>query len=280
MLSRQNLRESYFHLANTIFGLNFDKWYASGYWDDKFIPYVLYDGDLAVSSAGVCVNDILWRGRRKRYVQLSTVMTLPEYRNKGLNRWLIEYVLNEWSDLCDAVYLLANDTVVDFYPKFGFDEFTEYDFTVPVRKVEGEYRKLNMDNADDLNLMKSKYAAGNPFAEVKANNFSQFMFHCLNFQSENIYCLDQQDAVVIMEHDGTQMICYDILAGSDAPLDEILGVLANDDTQTAHLGFTPRVIEGCSVKETLEEDYHLFVLAGKENIFKEHKVKFPLLSRA
>ncbi|WP_336624361.1 hypothetical protein [Clostridium boliviensis] len=44
--------------------------------------------DTAVSSVGVCINDISWQDQRKRYVQISTVMTLPEYRNKGLNRYL------------------------------------------------------------------------------------------------------------------------------------------------------------------------------------------------
>ena len=32
----------------------------------------------------------------------------------------MEWILQNWSDRCDGIYLFANDTVLDFYPKFGF----------------------------------------------------------------------------------------------------------------------------------------------------------------
>lgn len=83
----------------------YEKWYQSGYMDNRYIPYVIMHGDTAVSSVAVCVNDIKWKGQQKRYVQISTVMTLPEYRKKGLNRYLMENVLADWVNKCDAVYL-------------------------------------------------------------------------------------------------------------------------------------------------------------------------------
>lgn len=70
ILSRQDTRESYFELANTVFGLKFDNWYQSGYWDNKFIPYVLYDGNVAAASVGVCINNVIWKNMSKLYVQL------------------------------------------------------------------------------------------------------------------------------------------------------------------------------------------------------------------
>ena len=280
VLSHSNVRESYFQLANTIFGLAFDRWHNSGYWDGGFIPYVLLDKGMAVSSVAVCVNDLTWRDSGKRYVQISTVMTLPEYRKKGLNRWLMEYVINEWKEKCDAIYLLANDTVVDFYPKFGFEEFTEYDHMIPVQKIPGTYKKLNMDNCDDMSLIVSRYKASNPFSELKVNNLGQFIFHCLQFLSNDIYYLEQFNAVVIVTYNGRMMTCYDIFTDSICGINDVIGILANENTELAHLGFTPNQIINCLVQETQEEDYHLFVLAGKDNIFKDHKIKFALLSRA
>ena len=272
-------RESYFHLANVIYGLNFDKWYNSGFWDNKFIPYVLYDKDIAVSSVGVCINDVIWQNSNKCYLQISTVMTLPEYRRKGLNRWLMEYVLKEWDNKCDAIYLLANNSVVDFYPKFGFEEFTEYDFTIPVQKIKGEYRKLNINNKEDLELLIKKYEISNPFAEIKVKNFSLFMSYCLNLH-DHIYYLKQYDTVALVKHDGNKMICYDIFTNLNVDINEILGVLADENTEYAYLGFTPKSTEKCSVVKSQEEDNHLFVLSGKVNIFRDNKIMFPLLSRA
>jgi len=279
--SRPDLCAAYCQLAKAVYRrLDFEKWYQAGYWDDKYIPYVLFDGELAVSSVAVCVNDVLWRGEHKTYAQLSTVMTLPEYRNRGLNRWLMEYVLDEWRDKCDAVYLLANDGVVGFYPKFGFEEFTEYDFTMPVRKTTGEYRRLDINSSADLDLLTKMYAVSNPFTDLHVLNFSQFMFHCLHFVTDDICHVEQYNAAAIVQREGSRLICYDVYTDSGASLGEILGVLADEQTEYAYLGFTPKACENCSAVASQEEDNHLFVLEGKDNIFKTDKIMFPLLSRA
>lgn len=152
-------RRSYFQLADQIYGLKFEEWYQSGYWDNRFIPYIIMHEDIAVSSVAVCVNDISWQDRQKRYVQISTVMTLPEYRNKGLNRYLMEAVLSEWKDNCDAIYLLANDSVVDFYPKFGFEEFKEFQYSKSIFNAKGAFRKLDIEDPDDWSLIIEKYAS-------------------------------------------------------------------------------------------------------------------------
>jgi len=280
-MSRRKTREGYFRLAHTMFGLNFDKWYDSGFWSrDRFIPYVLYHKGVAVSSVGVCVNEVQWQNTTQRYAQISTVMTLPEYRRRGLNRWLMEYVLREWRDYCDAIYLLGNDSVVDFYPKFGFEEFTEYDFTVPVRKAKGEVKKLDINELEDLVILVQKYRESNPFAALKVNNISQMLFHCMQFLSDDIFYVEQYDAVAIVRHRGNKMTCYDVFASANCRLDDILGVLANESTEYAQLGFTPKDLETCTVVESQEEDNHLYVLPGKSNIFRDHQVMFPLLSRA
>lgn len=89
VLSQQDTRESYFELANTVFRLEFDNWHQSGYWDNKFIPYVLYDGSVAVASVGVCINDVVWKNMSKCYVQFSTVIgerTHFGVRSPNLNR--------------------------------------------------------------------------------------------------------------------------------------------------------------------------------------------------
>lgn len=64
--------------------------------------------------------DTVWRGEALRLVQLGTVMTAPAHRGKGLARSLMEAVLDDWGRTCDGVYLYANGTVLEFYPKFGF----------------------------------------------------------------------------------------------------------------------------------------------------------------
>lgn len=298
-------RGAYFELAKAVFGLDFQAWHDAGYMKGGFVPYVLFVGAAAVSSVGVCVNYVSEDGvcvngvnvngmcvncegarpygAHKRYAQISTVMTLPEYRNKGLSGWLMEYVLAEWAAKADAVYLLANDSVAGFYPKFGFEEFYEYDFFAPVKRapgVRGGVRKLNAADPRDMGLLAEKYRVYNPFSKIKVINFDQFMFHCLTFRSGDLYYIVQYDAAAIAGYEGRNLICYDVYTDSGCTLGDILGALARDDTECAYLGFTPVDAAGWHAEISREEDTHLFVLSGKENIFKDCKVKFPLLSRA
>ncbi len=279
-LKDEATRRSYSQLAEQIYGLKFEEWYQSGYWDNRFIPYIIMHEDIAVSSVAVCINDIVWQDQQKRYVQISTVMTLPEYRNKGLNRYLMEEVLNEWKDNCDAIYLLANDSVVDFYPKFGFEEFKEFQYSKSIIKENGAYKKLNIEDYDDWNLIIQNYKLANPFSEYKVDNLSQFVFHCIQFMSKDIYYIEQYDAVVVARLENNRLYCYDIFTGGNYRMDDILSIIANENTDIICLGFTPKLKEGYLIEESQEEDTHLFVLKGKENIFKDYKVMFPMLSRA
>ncbi|MDF2542452.1 MAG: family acetyltransferase [Herbinix sp.] len=279
-LKEEVTRMRYFQLAKQIYGLKFEKWFQSGYCDNRFVPYIIMHEDIAVSSVAVCINDISWQDQKKRYVQISTVMTLPEYRNKGLNRYLMEVVLNEWKDKCDAIYLLANDSVIDFYPKFGFDEYKEFEYSKSISKTIGTYRKLDIEDPDDWKLIISKYMLGNPFSEFKIDHLSLFVFHCIQFVSKDIYYIDQYDAVVVAQYDNNRLICYDIFTDGNFRVDDILSIMANENTDIICLGFTPKSKEGYIIEESQEEDTHLFVLKGKKNIFKENKVMFPMLSRA
>nr|WP_307897013.1 GNAT family N-acetyltransferase [Clostridium botulinum] len=138
------LRNSFNTLTEKTYGFNFKQWYEDGYWGDKYIPYSLLDGDNVVSNVSVNIIDFLILGEEKRYVQIGTVMTDEEYRGQGLCRTLMERVIKEWEDKCDLIYLFANDSVLDFYPKFGFDKCDEYQYAINKNKKE-EARKNKKD---------------------------------------------------------------------------------------------------------------------------------------
>lgn len=80
-------------------------------------------------------------------------MTDKEYRGMGLSRWLIEKTLEDWKDKCDAVYLFANDSVLNFYPKFGIEKALEYQYKKKVNKKCEIVKKLDMSEAHDRRLL-------------------------------------------------------------------------------------------------------------------------------
>lgn len=274
-------REAYFKLARKVFGLDFSVLYTSGYWGDRFIPHTLFDKDKAVASVGVVIHDMKWQGRIKRCLQLSTVMTDPDYQGHGLNRYLMEKVLAKWRDNCDLIYLYANASVADYYPKFGFEKATEYLYSQPIAPKEGTLRKLDLTVPADMEFLAEKYAQSNPFSALTMeNNVYLLMFHCLMFLRDNLYYSEKYDAVVIAEVNGDNLFCYDIYTQAGCQRSDILGAFAADGIKTVTFGFTPRSAENSSIRPSQEEDTTLFVLKGKENLFIDNKITFPHLSRA
>ena len=279
-MQNEKVRKNYFEFINQAFGLDFTPWSQSGF-SGSFIPYTLFDGDAAVASVGIAISNFKWKDSLKKYAQISTVATGQAYRKKGLSRWLMTNVINEWKDKADSIYLYANDSVVDFYPKFGFEATNEYRYKLIAAKKQGNFRKLNIKDRDDVALLIRKYHESNPFSLIPTHeNAEMMMFHCVTFLQENIYYIEQYDAVVIADYENDDLFCYDIFTNANCSIYDVLGVLVSNNTKTITLGFTPKFSDNYSIEKVCEEDTTLFVLHGKENLFCDNKITLPFLSRA
>lgn len=152
----KELRESFFELANNVFGLNFVNWYEKGFWGSNYVPYSYIDDNKVIANVSINIIDMIVHGTQHRALQVGTVMTHPEYRNRGLSEKLMNKVLAEYKDSYDIMYLFANDSVLDFYPKFGFDLVEEYQyfttFTSEIKSIS-KLRKLDVENNEDINFI-------------------------------------------------------------------------------------------------------------------------------
>lgn len=269
------IKDSFNVLAKKTFDLEFEDW------GSDYIPHVLLDGDVVVANVSVNSINIKYKSELKHYIQLGTIMTDSDYRGRGLSRWLIEKVISIWSEASDAIYLFANDSVLDFYPKFGFVKANEYQCKKTIYKEKGKVKKLNMECNDDVELLLSKYALSNPFSALKVvDNTEILMFYCTRFMREDIYYLEEYEVVAIAEYSEGSMVVYDAFGNRGFSLEDILSTLSREDKVIAYLGFYPENIEGYEVCDFHEEDTTLFVLKDKENIFSTNKLMFPLLSHA
>ena len=116
----KTLRNSFNELAKKTFDLDFEDWYQNGYWKEQYNPYSIVFNNRVI--ANVSVNDMEFEidEKRKHYIQLGTVMTEPKYRNRGLIRKLMQEIEQDFKEKIDGYFLFANDSVLEFYPKFGF----------------------------------------------------------------------------------------------------------------------------------------------------------------
>ncbi|MEG0848160.1 MAG: GNAT family N-acetyltransferase [Niameybacter sp.] len=267
-------------LAVNVFELSFEKWYEKGYWRDKYFPYTLFDGDKAVANVSASMIHTLVGGEPKLYIQIGTVMTDAHYRGRWLSRRLIQALIEEWQDKCDGIYLYANDTVLDFYPRFGFEKATEYRYSKLINARPTGFIKLNMDQEADVKLLENYYNNGNPFSErPMLYNFGLLMFYCGTFLKDCVYYSEALACVVIASYEENVMTCYDIYCDEQKAMDSILQSIAQKETTIITFGFMPKETIGCTI-EVLENEDQLFVYSNKENMFNESKMMLPLLSHA
>lgn len=277
------LRKAYNELAEKTFGLNFEPWYQSGYCGNNHIPYTLFDGKKAVSNVSVNVMEIAWQGKVRHYIQLGTVMTDPAYGGQGLSRYLMEEVLRDWKDKADAIFLFANQSVLEFYPRFGFERQTQYQWSRSIEAIAGEKKsvgfnaeKLDIENPEHLNLLKNCYEKSNPFSKLQTvNGFGLLMFYCGSFLKDCIYYIPEMNGVVIAELEDDVLYCLDIFCEAGKELNQILSAVAGEKVNQVVFKFTPTEQKECKIQKIEDDDDALFVLKGKENIFAEEKLLFP-----
>ena len=275
------LRSSFMELSEQIFGISFYDWYKHGFWTDNYIPYSVVSRNKIIANASVNIMDFDLMGESKRYIQIGTVMTAPEYRNKGLSRALLNEIISDWKDKCSCLYLFANASVTDFYPKFGFRRAYEYQFDFKAEKNNLCFEKLDITKKKDLNTIAVCYEYGNPYSALHCkNSFGLIMFWLGSFLKNCIYYSRAYDTVLIAEIDKDRLFCYDIWGkGGKSPEFFISGVTAHD-TKRVFLGFTPSKPGNGQFNKISNSDDALFILNGSENIFDKNKMMFPLLSHA
>jgi len=279
------LRNSFNLLTKQTYNFDFEKWYKSGYWKENCILYSLLDNDKMVSHITVSVIDFIVLGEKKRFVQLGTVMTDEQYRNQGLSRVLMDTVIEEWENKCDMFYLFANDSVLDFYPKFGFIAVDEYQASKQISIIESPYsvRKMDIDNVSDLNLLyeTAKNAAAQ-FALSMVDNAGLVMFYCNYFElfsfKDNLFYIQDLNAIAVADYEEDTLILYDILPTKKIEIENVLNALATEQTKRATLKFMPINSENYEVTLFKEEDSTLMVMGDKEELFKNNKLMFPMLS--
>ncbi|CAM4310249.1 GNAT family N-acetyltransferase [Erysipelothrix inopinata] len=275
ILNMPAIRQSFNKLTLEVFEISFEDWYQQGYWKDQYQPYVLLDNDVVV--ANVSVNKMRIKKDSDIYnvIQIGTVCTQEAYRNKGLIRYLMNQVLTDYKDQC--IYLFANDTVLDFYPKFGFKYHNEYQYVISNEQPSNhDFKKINLSGANHLSHFTQYYKIGNPFSKVEMiDNLSLIMFYLSGPFSEMIYYSKSLEIYAIYD-DETHML-FDVYGTIKLSLEEIIGSLT--DTSKVTLGFTPIDSQNMHVTEGDFDDNALFVINDSENTFG-NTMCLPYLSHA
>lgn len=257
-------RKSFNALAKKTFWIDFEKWYELGFWNDRYICYSLLDQDQVIANVSANLLNWVFEGKRLNAIQIGTVMTHPDYRKRGLASQLMHHVLSTYEQTCDLFYLFGEPSVKSFYEGFGFVPIQETLFTCQMT-VNGEkqLRKLNLD--EDIDTVRRLTAERQPLSEgFWVDNAQAILaWHLINVYPDDIYYIEQMDAIVLFKTEGDVIRLYDVICPKPVKLEDIVEYIAPKGNYTVEFNYTPPQNVSCSCTPYHTDDYIFFVKVKK-----------------
>lgn len=279
----EEYRASFNKLAINTFGIDFERWYKRQLFFNKYCAYSFIHKNQVVSNVSINKMELIVDGIRKKAIQLGTVMTNSDFRNLGLAAALINHIIEKYEKEYDFIYLFANDSVLDFYPKFGFKKAIESAYIMDTAQLSSKkmsaINRLNPENADDYKTIIRIAANRVPISEKLSavNDNWPLIVYCLYEFKNDLYYLKEEDAIVILRREETTLHIYDILSLKHFDLDNIIEKVKDKEDEKIEFHFIPE-LKKYKVTGTLAErqDDTLFV-RGKAALPSE--ILFPMTSQ-
>jgi len=275
------LRESFNELANIAFGISFKTWYENGYWNEDYIPFSFVEDGKVLANVSVNTCDMRWDGHIHHMIQIGTVMTHPDHRHKGYIRLLMEEIEKDYGDKVEGMYLFANDTVLEFYPKFGYRMMDEYQCSKAMKLTSGRtVTKVPMKDKSDWDRFKLILDTYDQDGEyVMTNDSDLYMYYMVNVYTNNVYYIPDTDTYVVAVEENGSLNIKGIWSRRDIDIDEVIAHFGSG-IQRVTLSFTPKDRSGYEEKKASFEDTTLFVKGKVFENWGDKKFMFQELSHA
>lgn len=267
-------------MTQMIFGFTFEKWYRAGFYFGEYIPYSYVENGKIIANASANLMKIMHNGSKKFYIQIGTVMTRPEYRNRGLASELIQMILYDYNGLADGFYLFGNLNAVDFYKKIGFKRLDQWrwhwdhpakrdtkvsPFVPAGEKMREEYVRL-------LN----RAVCNAEFDHI--NRCSLQMFYTMDM--ENVYYCKGLDCFSVMHSENRVLYLDSVISSRELEISDVTARI-EEDYEKIVFGFTPRMKDHLSAERyDGNDDYQFFYLGTSLECIEKEKLYFPVMSHA
>ncbi len=275
-----DLRNSFNALAQDTFGLNFEWWYQRGFWTDCYQPYSMVEEGQVVANVSVNRTDFLFAGKVYPVIQLGTVMTRPEYRNRGLIRRIMARIRRDWADVA-GVYLFANDSVVEFYPKFGFRRGREMVYERDVHPAAPKSMvPVAMTGPEGWQGLSRAMEQGEPCSRwAMVDNPGLVFFYAAQFMQDCVCRSPDGRIWAIAQQEGGTLTLHNVFAPQDVTLEQVIECFG-PEVERVQLGFAPKDPAGWETRVLAEEDCTFFVQGELFDRFQTEQLRIPSLSHA
>ena len=273
-MKNDKYRKSFNELTIKTFNINFEEWYKEGYLGENYINYSFLCEDKVVANVSVNKFNIIHNGELKNAIQLGTVMTDENYRNRGLIRKLMDTILKEYEDY-DLIYLFANDSALNFYPKFRFKKVIEGKYEMDIKETNkldvksNKVIKLDVKNEGHKRITKRLTKNRVPISqELGIINDGSILNLYSNYEfRDDLYYINEEDIIVILRRENNVVNIFDILSNNEFNLDNVISKIISKEDNTIQFNFIPKS-EKYKIDFKLKDNKEdaLFVKDGKENL--------------
>ena len=251
------------------FDFSFDRWHDLHVWNDHYECYSIIENDTMLANISVFRMNLITNGIKRDCIQLGAVATRAEYRGKGLARKLMEHILKLYPDM--PIFLNANSTVLDFYPKFGFVPMTyKQSFTRCERLGGGEMLKLTVTDPKVEKYLAARTQYSNVFDCINA--YSTHWFHLLYKHSDHIYELPQLNVMLVAEQHTTTLTIHDIITANPITFSQLIPHLNFSGVEMIEFGFNPDWLAINCLKKEYQVDDGSFFVRGDFGVDREYMI--------
>lgn len=238
-----HLRHELNNLAHDTFGIDFEKWYEYGAWDERYVPYSYFLDGKIIANASANILRFIINHQIIPVVQIGTVMTRDEFRGQGLASDLIKKIIDDYKDHTELIYLFPNENAMDFYKNLGFKEITDHLFSLKMTPEDLKYeiKKLNYHEDHDRLMIqdlinKNKYYS-QKFSVLDHQAISNW--YCINILGDCICYCEALKALILAKVKDHTLHVYDIISEECFSLELLKSIDFKDDYDQIKIYFTP-----------------------------------------
>ena len=272
-------------LASATFGIALSEWNESGLLGSNYIPYsFIADGKIAANvSANIFTCEI--SGQTYQVVQLGTVMTDPAYRKLGLAGKLMRHVLSVYEKDSLFIFLFANPSVLEFYPRFGFvrAKQSRYVFRSSDLRSEREldlrssFRPVYWENEADRKLITDIAGTRVPLSD-SFGLIGDAPFRALFLSDQEntgkLFYSEELDTVAVMSREGQTLYVQDLFCRSGTQgksrrvyMDRVLSSLPLKDVDRVECGFTLDTSFNNTAENLVDEEADVLFVRSSSTLF-------------
>ena len=275
---------AFFRFIDSIFGGSraetWTLWRDRGGWTKSYEVFAIIDSDRTVSTIGRSRMHMVINGEDWMGYQLDAVATLVSHRRQGLARQLMNWVIGEVDEPDQPIILFANNSVLQFYPRFGFRRVAQQRSVakVTMQPSSAQAPRCDLSNAADRSRLAKLCARARPVGgRLAVRDYYWLMLWNLGCGPVTAFWLHEFDAMIAATTENDRLVIHDVIAGQLFALGQVLPALITRPITEVEFLFDPHDWWPTTSHSDFDDaDSTLFVLGGEGSIIGP--VQFPELA--